>query len=91
MIENLPLAAPSMLKLYQREHCHLCELAQEVLRAAGLSAHVLDIDSDPELGARYGLRIPVLVYPDGRELDWPFSQDDFSPVALELVASNAHS
>ncbi len=66
-----------LLTLYGREHCHLCELAQEVLQAANLSAQLIDIDSDPELGARYGLRIPVLRYPDGRELDWPFSQDTF--------------
>ncbi len=67
----------NVLTLYGREHCHLCELAQEVLQAANLSAQLIDIDSDPELGARYGLRIPVLRYPDGRELDWPFSQDTF--------------
>ena len=63
------------LILYGRKHCHLCELAQELLQAANLSVQLIDIDSDPELGARYGLRIPVLRYPDGRELDWPFSQD----------------
>ena len=63
------------LILYGREHCHLCELAQELLQTADLIAQLIDIDSDPELGARYGLRIPVLRYPDGRELDWPFPQD----------------
>lgn len=91
-MKEIELVSPiSILTLYGREHCHLCELAQAILHAAQLSAHVIDIDSDPELGARYGLRIPVLVYPDGRELDWPFSQDDLPSVALELVASNAHS
>lgn len=64
---------PNTLILYGREHCHLCELAQELLQSAKLSAQLIDIDSDPELGARYGLRIPVLRYPDGRELDWPFA------------------
>lgn len=67
----------NVLTLYGREHCHLCELAQEILQTSGMSAQLIDIDSDPELGARYGLRIPVLAYPDGRELDWPFSQDTF--------------
>ena len=67
------------LILYGREHCHLCELAQALLQTAGLIAQLIDIDSDPALGARYGLRIPVLRYPDGRELDWPFPQDTFLP------------
>ena len=79
MTETVVLAGPTMLTLYGREHCHLCELAQEILQAANLSAQLIDIDSDLELGARYGLRIPVLVYPDGRELDWPFSQSTFLP------------
>ena len=61
-----------MLTLYGREYCHLCELAQALLQAAGMSFQVIDIDADSELGARYGLRIPVLRHPDGRELDWPF-------------------
>ncbi len=73
---EIGLSAP-LLTLYGRKHCHLCELAQELLQAANLSAQLVDIDSDPELGARYGLRIPVLRYPDGHELDWPFSQDNF--------------
>lgn len=68
---------PKPLTLYGRAHCHLCELAQEILQASGMSAQLIDIDADPELGARYGLRIPVLRYPDGRELDWPFSLDTF--------------
>ena len=66
-----------MLILYGREHCHICELAQALLHAAKLSVQLIDIDSDPELGARYGLRIPVLRHPDGRELDWPFPQGVF--------------
>ena len=82
---------PNVLTLYGRAHCHLCDLAQQILQAANLSARLIDIDSDSELGARFGLRIPVVVFPDGRELDWPFSHHAFSVPALELTASNAHS
>ena len=64
-----------MLVLYGREYCHLCELAQALLQAAEIPFQLIDIDSDPELGARYGLRIPVLRHPDEREMDWPFPQD----------------
>ena len=66
-----------MLILYGREHCHLCELAQALLQAADTTFQLIDIDADPELGARYGLRIPVLRHPDGREMDWPFPDGIF--------------
>jgi len=61
------------LILYQRDDCHLCDLAIGVLAAAraGDFASVF-IDDDAELEARYGVRVPVLRDAAGRELDWPF-------------------
>jgi hypothetical protein len=61
------------LTLYQRDDCHLCDLAIGVLAAAraGDFASVF-IDDDAELEARYGVRVPVLRDAQGRELDWPF-------------------
>ncbi len=62
------------LILYQRDNCHLCDLALDVLA----QAHAPDFDSvfidgDEALEARYGERVPVLRDGgDGRELDWPF-------------------
>ncbi len=62
------------LILYQRDDCHLCDQALDVLATAG--APEFDsvwIDDDAALLARYGERIPVLRHiDDGRELDWPF-------------------
>jgi hypothetical protein len=60
--------------LYQRDYCHLCDLALAVLAEARLpdfdSVWVEDSD---ELEDRYGTRVPVLRdLRDGRELDWPF-------------------
>jgi len=68
-------AAP--LILYQRDDCHLCDLALAVL--AGARAPEFDsvfIDDDETLEARYGARVPVL-RDDARgvELDWPFDAD----------------
>jgi len=60
--------------LYQRDDCHLCDLALEVLAAARFPEFDgVYIDDDAGLEARYGLRVPVLrdVRSD-RELDWPF-------------------
>ena len=62
------------LILYQRDDCHLCDLALEVLAAARLpDFDSVFIDEDDALEARYGVRVPVLRdSSSGRELDWPF-------------------
>lgn len=46
--------------LYTRRGCHLCEAAEDILAAAGVDAELIDVDSEPDLVARYGLRVPVL-------------------------------
>ena len=62
------------LTLYQRDDCHLCDLALAVLaqaRAPDFSS--VFIDADALLEARYGERVPVLREDvSGRELNWPF-------------------
>ena len=35
----------------------------------------VDISESDILMERYGVRIPVLQHPDGRELNWPFTQE----------------
>lgn len=62
------------LILYQRDECHLCDLALEVLAAARTPLfESVWIDGDPELERRYGRRVPVLRDDaNDRELDWPF-------------------
>ena len=67
----------SPVSFYHREQCHLCEEALALLHQAGLGERIrmVDIDSDPELGVAYGLRIPVVEASDGRTLDWPFDLD----------------
>ena len=62
------------LTLYQRDNCHLCDLALAVLaEARAPEFDSVFIDDDDVLEARYGLRVPVLrdVVRD-IELDWPF-------------------
>ena len=64
----------ALLTLYQRDDCHLCDLALAVL--AGARAPDFDsvfIDDDETLETRYGSRVPVLRdVARGVELDWPF-------------------
>ena len=63
--------------LYQRDDCHLCDQALEVLAGVRLpEPDSVFIDGDDALEERYGLRVPVLRdATDGRELDWPFDAD----------------
>lgn len=62
------------LTLFQRDNCHLCERALDVLaQARAPEFETVFIDDDTALEARYGLRVPVLREDaSGAELDWPF-------------------
>ena len=57
--------APIALTLYSRPGCHLCdemkEIAYPVAKELGCSVTEVDISVDPELEARYGAEIPVLL------------------------------
>ena len=68
---------PTALRLFQRDDCHLCDLALEVLAQARTpDFESVFIDGDDALEARYGERIPVLRdEAHARELDWPFDAD----------------
>jgi hypothetical protein len=61
-----------LIQLFQRDDCHLCDLALEVLAHAGVpDFESVFIDGDDTLESRYGLRVPVLRCA-ATELDWPF-------------------
>jgi len=62
------------LILYQRDDCHLCDRALDVLAGARVpDFESVFIDDDAALETRYGIRVPVLHRSDtGAELDWPF-------------------
>jgi Glutaredoxin-like domain (DUF836) len=65
-------------KLYGTSGCHLCEIAQDMLKdqqrfVGEFDLDVVDINDSDELFERYGVSIPVLRHPEGKELNWPFS------------------
>ncbi|WP_342315958.1 glutaredoxin family protein [Lysobacter sp. FW306-1B-D06B] len=72
----MPAVAPA-LTLFQRDDCHLCDLALEVLAQARVpDFESVFIDDDDGLEARYGVRVPVLRDETrGTELDWPFDAE----------------
>ena len=76
------MAIETELLLFTRDGCHLCEQVERMLHGAGIAWRAVDIDCDPGLAERYGLRIPVLRHPgSGRELDFPFTEDELGRFA----------
>lgn len=77
---NTTLHAMSDLILFQRDHCHLCELAWEVLAQARVADfESVWIEGDRQLEKQYGLRVPVLKHTrNGMELDWPFNAEQIA-------------
>jgi glutaredoxin-like protein DUF836 len=58
-------AAP--LRLLTRTDCSLCETMRSQLAALAARAilpplELIDVDADPELQRRYGLKVPVLLW-----------------------------
>ena len=64
------MSEPVTVQLLTREGCHLCVTAAETLTRigaeAGLVPRAVDVDTDPDLQAEYGDRVPVVLL-DGRE------------------------
>ena len=60
----------TLVTLYGKPGCHLCEEARQVVVAArderGFDLEEVDVTLDPVMHARYGERIPVLEI-DGEE------------------------
>jgi glutaredoxin len=71
------------LLFYTTAGCHLCEMAENILYAAGVVFTSVDIEEDLMLIKQYGTRIPVLKDPRGRELGWPFDGEQLSKWMLD--------
>lgn len=70
-----------LLNFYTTSACHLCELAEAMLRQQhppeAVMIEAIDISESDELMQAYATRIPVLKFDDtGTELAWPFTAED---------------
>lgn len=78
---------PLELTLYIRTYCHLCEemrAAVEPWRARlGLRLVEVDVDADPELEARLGEKVPVLMA-GGEEICHYFFDEDAFRQCLQI-------
>ena len=85
-MENV--AADKRVTLYGTSACHLCEEAHGMLLQLcrmnpALAFIEVDISEAEDLFERYGLRIPVVVRPDGEELGWPFTPAQLATFCAE--------
>ena len=70
------------LTIYSRPGCHLCDdmkaLVERVAQASAPrpAVDVVDISSDPELEARYGVEIPVLVVNGKKAAKYRVTEDE---------------
>ncbi len=66
------------ISLFTTAGCHLCEQAFELLQLVSTSYSLdivaVEIGDDDKLVEQYGIRIPVLQFEDGEELNWPFDE-----------------
>jgi glutaredoxin len=76
------------ITLYTTAGCHLCDLANAILLALPAQHHLeilyTEIGDDDNLVERYGIRIPVIQFPDGTEIGWPFEQHDIESKLSQL-------
>lgn len=90
------MSVPIVLEMISRSGCHLCDEAEDALARVlgrfgsvhpevGYQVNRLDVDSDPELLAKYSDEVPVLLL-NGRQLAfWRIDEDRvFSAMEGEL-------
>ncbi len=66
------------VKLFTGPDCTLCDQAKTLIypfMANGLELEEIDVRQSLDTKRDYGLRIPMLVKPDGAELGWPFDEE----------------
>ena len=67
-----PMSRPLEVKIYTREHCHLCEEAKATIESVAetvdrpVTIEKIDVETDERLREEYGERVPY-VFVDG----WP--------------------
>jgi glutaredoxin len=73
-----------VLTIYSRPGCHLCDEMKAVIErvtrslTAQIDLQEVDISNDPELEARYGLEIPVLLVDGKKAAKYRVTEDELT-------------
>ena len=74
------------LTLYSRQGCHLCDemktIVERVTRSSlrTIAIHEIDISTDPDLEARYGVEIPVLLVDGKKVAKYRVTEDELTRI-----------
>jgi thiol-disulfide isomerase/thioredoxin len=74
------------LTIYSRPGCHLCDEMEAVVQRVAASAATpiaiekIDISTDPDLEARYGLEIPVLLVDAKKVAKYRIDEDTLAQI-----------
>lgn len=70
------------IQLLGTSGCHLCDMAERLVRRVSISLQIqlskVDIALDDQLLEQYSLSIPVLRTLSGLQLNWPFDEAQLS-------------
>jgi len=84
-----------ILTLYSRPGCHLCDEMKAVVQRASqavdapIAIEEIDISTDPELEARYGLEIPVLLMDGKKAAKYRVAEGDLTRMLRDRTAGQA--
>ena len=78
--------------VYSRPGCHLCDemkaVVDRVARWVPLTIEIIDISNNPQLEARYGLEIPVLLVNGTKAAKHRVTDDDLRRILTARQANH---
>ncbi|MGB2374970.1 MAG: glutaredoxin family protein [Porticoccaceae bacterium] len=77
------------ITLISGPNCHLCDQAKDILypllEAKNIQLEEQNVAENAVLFDQYGLRIPVVLFPDGSEKGWPFTAGQISRLIGKII------
>ncbi|MGB0474057.1 MAG: glutaredoxin family protein [Porticoccaceae bacterium] len=77
------------ITLISGPNCHLCDQAKDILypllEAKNIQLEEQNVAENAVLFDQYGLRIPVVLFPDGSEKGWPFTAAQISRLIDKII------
>ena len=77
------------ITLISGPNCHLCDQAKAIvyplLDAKNIQLEEQNVAENAALFDQYGLRIPVVLFPDGSEKGWPFTAAQISRLIDKII------
>lgn len=77
------------ITLISGPNCHLCDQAKDILypllEAKNIQLEEQNVADSTALFEQYGLRIPVVLFPDGSDKGWPFTAAQIARIIEKTI------